>query len=132
MTHPDVFWRKLFGSKYPRARKRFWRAPATEPWVGKYTAKLATTPGRTTQAAWTRPRDQPQARTGRGGGPERIQTTTRDDPIPGPGPTRRQAPADPGPPSDDAFRGPAPLMVTAVHGLTPAQSVPTSSQTGVG
>jgi hypothetical protein len=32
-THPDEFWRKLFGRKYPRARERFLRPPATEPWA---------------------------------------------------------------------------------------------------
>jgi hypothetical protein len=36
VTHPDVFWRKLFGQKYPRTRKRFWRDPETEPWFRKY------------------------------------------------------------------------------------------------
>jgi hypothetical protein len=31
-THPDVFWRRLFGRKYPEAREPFWRAPTWEPW----------------------------------------------------------------------------------------------------
>jgi Nucleotidyltransferase domain len=39
VPHPDEFWRKVFGKKYPRARKRFLRAPSTEPWFGKYTAE---------------------------------------------------------------------------------------------
>jgi hypothetical protein len=29
----NELWRKLFGKKFPRTRKRFWRAQATEPWV---------------------------------------------------------------------------------------------------
>lgn len=32
VIHPGVFWRELFGKKYPRTNKRFWRKPATEPW----------------------------------------------------------------------------------------------------
>ena len=36
VTHPDVFWRKLFGNEYPKAKERFWRPPITEPWFGKY------------------------------------------------------------------------------------------------
>jgi Nucleotidyltransferase domain len=39
VTHPDVFWRELFGKKYPKARERFWRAPVTEPWFGKPTVE---------------------------------------------------------------------------------------------
>jgi predicted nucleotidyltransferase len=34
-AHPDDFWRELFGSKYPRKRKHFWRDPQYEPWRGK-------------------------------------------------------------------------------------------------
>jgi hypothetical protein len=34
VTDPDEYWRDLFGSKYPRAGKRFFRAPETEPWWG--------------------------------------------------------------------------------------------------
>lgn len=45
VTHPDEFWRKLFGRKYPRARVRFWRAPATEPWFDKYTVESPVTAG---------------------------------------------------------------------------------------
>lgn len=33
---PDIPWRELFGRKYPRARGRFLRVPAFEPWFGKY------------------------------------------------------------------------------------------------
>jgi hypothetical protein len=36
VIHPDKFWRDLFGSKYPRARKRFWRTPETESWFGRF------------------------------------------------------------------------------------------------
>jgi hypothetical protein len=39
VIHPDVFWRKLFGRKFPRTRKRFWRAPETEPWFEMYAAE---------------------------------------------------------------------------------------------
>jgi hypothetical protein len=38
VTHPDEFWRELFGSSYPRARERFWRPPSSEPWFGKAAA----------------------------------------------------------------------------------------------
>lgn len=34
-AHPDDFWRDLFGSKYPRRRKYFWRDPQYESWLGK-------------------------------------------------------------------------------------------------
>jgi predicted nucleotidyltransferase len=34
--HPDVFWRKLFGKKYPRTNERFWLAPVTEPWFYRW------------------------------------------------------------------------------------------------
>jgi hypothetical protein len=43
-THPDVFWRQLFGKKYPKAREPFWRAPTCEPWFGKYRAEPVVTP----------------------------------------------------------------------------------------
>jgi hypothetical protein len=36
VTHPDVFWHRLFGKKYPKAKERFWRPRVTEPWFGKY------------------------------------------------------------------------------------------------
>jgi hypothetical protein len=43
-THPDVFWRKLFGRDYPKARERYWRPAVIEPWFGKYTAERRVTP----------------------------------------------------------------------------------------
>lgn len=30
---PNEIWRQLFGRKFPCAKKRFWRAQETEPWV---------------------------------------------------------------------------------------------------
>ena len=36
VTNPAVSWRRLFGDEYPKAREPFWRAPASEPWFGKY------------------------------------------------------------------------------------------------
>ena len=39
VIHPDVLWRQLFGKKYPRTKKRFWRAAETEPWAAKHTAE---------------------------------------------------------------------------------------------
>ena len=36
VIHPDVYWRQLFGKEYRSAGKRFWRAPETEPWFGRY------------------------------------------------------------------------------------------------
>jgi len=44
-THPSVAWRKLFGKEYPEAQERYWRAPTSEPWFGKYRAEPAPTPG---------------------------------------------------------------------------------------
>jgi hypothetical protein len=43
-THPSVFWRKLFGKEYPKAREYYLRAPSWEPWFGKYQAKYAAAP----------------------------------------------------------------------------------------
>jgi hypothetical protein len=39
VTHPDVFWRQLFGKKYPRTRERFLRPARTEPWFGRFTTE---------------------------------------------------------------------------------------------
>ena len=36
VINPKVFWRELFGKKYPRARERFWLAPVTEPWFCRW------------------------------------------------------------------------------------------------
>lgn len=38
VTHPDEFWRKLFGKRYPRTSEPFLRVPETVPWFGEYTA----------------------------------------------------------------------------------------------
>jgi hypothetical protein len=43
-TNPDVFWRKLFGKDYPKARERYWRLAVIEPWFGKYKAERRVTP----------------------------------------------------------------------------------------
>lgn len=45
VTHPDEFWRRLFGRRYPRAHKRFWRVPDVEPWFGEYAVESVTTVG---------------------------------------------------------------------------------------
>jgi hypothetical protein len=49
LRHPDYFWHKLFGKKYPSAREkaqlRFWRDPLTDPWFGKYGRRRTPTPG---------------------------------------------------------------------------------------
>lgn len=45
VIHPDVFWRELFGKKYPRTKERFWRAPDTEPWFAP--AETGTGPWKT-------------------------------------------------------------------------------------
>jgi hypothetical protein len=44
-TNPDDFWRELYGRRYPRARIGFWRAPDTEPSLGKYTVEYPVTVG---------------------------------------------------------------------------------------
>ena len=45
VTHPDEFWRKLFGRKYPRAQERFLPTPAAEPGFGKYAVESSVTAG---------------------------------------------------------------------------------------
>ncbi len=82
VTNPDVFWRKLFGKKYPRTHERFWRAPATEPWFGKWTTRPA-------EAGGPNHPDNPAPK-GPGGGPN------------GPG----GGPSGPGGPGGGAPRGP--------------------------
>jgi len=76
VTHPDEFWRKLFGSKYPRARKRFWRSPTAEPWFDIYTVESPMTagpgdPGFQWSGAGLKPPDHrsPNEPSGRPGGP---------------------------------------------------------------
>jgi hypothetical protein len=32
VPHPDVFWRELFGNKYPKATERFWHPQVYESW----------------------------------------------------------------------------------------------------
>ncbi len=76
ITHPDEFWHKLFGRKYPRARQRFWRAPATEPWAGKYAVKSATT---VRLDATDLPGDKPRPH-GPGGGRPKGPDHNPDDP----------------------------------------------------
>lgn len=80
VIHPDEFWRELFGKKYPRTRKRYWRAPETEPWFGEYTGERRTTGERGESNGPGNPR--PRSPAG-GGGPGR-QNRDPDDPRPGP------------------------------------------------
>jgi len=56
-THPDVFWRKLFGRDYPKARERYWRPAVTEPWFGTYKAERRVTPDRAWSGVPTPPGD---------------------------------------------------------------------------
>jgi hypothetical protein len=35
VLHPDFFWGKLFGRKYPKARERFWYPQDYEPWFAR-------------------------------------------------------------------------------------------------
>lgn len=81
VTHPDVFWREVFGKKYPRARQRFWRAPETESWF-EYSAEPLRPSRPESQKA---PRRGPTASDGphRPGGDGRPRTTP-SGPRPGP------------------------------------------------
>jgi len=99
---PDVLWHELFGKKYPRAKKRFLRPPATEPWPGRYWTGPAT-PG------WSGPKPPGGGPKPPGGGPGPGGPNPRnpDDHGPdrsgGPGAGWREPPArDP----DDPFRRP--------------------------
>jgi hypothetical protein len=68
VIHPDVYWRKLFGKEYPRTHKRFWREPAAEPWIARYTAEPAVGgPNRPDNPAPRRPPGGPKGPDG--GGP---------------------------------------------------------------
>jgi hypothetical protein len=68
VIHPDVYWRKLFGEKYPRTHKRFFREPAAEPRIARYTAEPAA--GRPNSADKPPPRRPPRGSRGPdGGGP---------------------------------------------------------------
>jgi hypothetical protein len=84
-THPSVFWRKLFGKEYPEARERYWRAPASEPWFGKYRAETPPRPG---------PGDM--GSDGFGGGPK-PPPGDGPKPPPGGGPSGPGGPREPGP-----------------------------------
>jgi hypothetical protein len=39
--HPNMYWHQLFGRKFPRVKKRFWRAQEAEPWVTRDMAEPA-------------------------------------------------------------------------------------------
>lgn len=102
VPHPDVFWHELFGKKYPRARMRFLRPPATEPWPGKYRTGPAT-PG------WSGPKPPGGSPKPPGGGPDPGGPHPRNPDSHGPdwpgdhGAGRRERPVrDP----DDFFRRP--------------------------
>lgn len=41
VIHPNVHWRALFGKKFPRTHKRFYREPVAESWAARYTAEPA-------------------------------------------------------------------------------------------
>jgi hypothetical protein len=43
VRHPDEFWRKLFGSKYPNPQRRFLRVAAAEWWFGRSRVESPTT-----------------------------------------------------------------------------------------
>ena len=53
VTHPDEIWRELFGSDFPRPRKRFWRAPATEVWAELHTVEFAATTNLGENPVWS-------------------------------------------------------------------------------
>jgi len=133
VTHPDVFWRELFGRKYPRARVRFWRAPATEPWFGKYTVESGTPAGLADLGPkWSgggqKPPDnrRPNGPTGRG--PERPDLNPDEPSLRphGPGSGLRRPPGwAPNPPDGPAPAEPGPSLWTGIFGSAAATvSVP--------
>lgn len=100
VTHPDVFWRQLFGKAYPKAKERFWRPPVFEPWFGKYRFEPATefVPGDLSSdrpdGRWHPPTDNPNPPPDGGWHPP------KDDPNPPPDgrwpkPPRRDNPEKP-------------------------------------
>ena len=56
VTNPDVFWRELFGAKYPRTHERFFRPAVSEPWFGRFAAE----PVRPVKTHTQRPTDKPE------------------------------------------------------------------------
>jgi len=79
VIHPDVFWRHLFGKKYPRAKKRFWRAAETEPWIAKHTVEHLPT---VDIGEWTSPENPRPNTPGRGpGGSNRGPDDPRPEPA---------------------------------------------------
>ena len=100
LTHPDEFWRKLFGRKFPRARKRFLRPAAAEPWVG-YTVE-----------------PEPTVRLDPAGGQPRP-----DGPIGG-GPGTRPGPGRPHVGPDGPSGGPAAPPWRPADGPSPGRQVP--------
>lgn len=99
VIHPDVYWRKLFGKKYPRAQKRFWRPVETEPWFGMYTEPMGPPDsGGPNPPHGSGPSEGPRGpegpRDGSGG------ATGRTRPSRPSGPTRPTGPAGPSPHSE--------------------------------
>jgi hypothetical protein len=111
VTHPVVFWREVFGKKYPRARERFWRAPEAESWF-KYTAEPMGPDGPDGRKAPGRGptvSDGPDGRDGRDGGSRRRPSGPRPAPYgAGDGPA---GPANP--------RGPRPTPAPAAASAEP-------------
>jgi len=93
VIHPDVYWRALFGKKYPRSRKRFWREPVAEPWIASCTAESAVgRPNGHDNPAPRGPRGAPKrpdggGPSGPGGGRPRRPNRTSDHPRPKPNKT---------------------------------------------
>ena len=142
VPHPDVFWRALFGSKYPRARKRFLRPSSTEPWFGGYKAESATTAGsgyRGTEGFGNGPRRpddrSPNEPGGRGpDGPDRNPDEPHAKPPgPGDGPRRPPggAPGRPGGPRPDRSERRRPSPVPPGRHLEPVPAEPGSLWTEI-
>jgi hypothetical protein len=100
-----VFWRKLFGRKYPRTHKRFWRPPETEPWFRKPVVPAeARSPYHPGRRPPKRPDDRPTPPDdGPPPPPDSGTSPPPDSPPPSPGgatppsPERRPGPSHPGP-----------------------------------
>jgi hypothetical protein len=134
VPHPNELWRKLFGSKYPRARKRFLRPPATEPWFDIYTVKPATT------ARWDNPNPpdgKPRTNGPGGGGPRGPNQNPNDPPFglpypPGGGPWPPRRLFDgPGAPRGDGGTQPHPAPRRPGRGPGLAAEAGASLWTGV-
>jgi len=127
--HPNVFWRQLFGTKFPRAKERFWRAQEAEPWAARHTTEPFPFAG---PGEWKGPGNpRPGGPGGGPTGPNRDPDDFRPGPH-GPGGGPRPSGRPPGPrhsrgPGPRDSRGPAEAgtsLWSGIFGPAAAPAVP--------